>query len=87
MRSRATCGDVRADVLYVPHHGAYEPVLGEFVRAVKPDHAVISGKRPEPAEHEKVRRLFTGTWLYETYRDGTIHLRATQGGWRARLSR
>ena len=80
----ATHDDLRAEVLYVPHHGAYEPVLPEFVRAVKPSYAVISDDRGDAAAQKKVAALFKGAWLYQTFVDGNIRLDTTPTGWRAR---
>jgi beta-lactamase superfamily II metal-dependent hydrolase len=83
----ATQADLRAEVLYVPHHGASEPVLPEFVRAVRPTHAVISGEERDPAELATVQALFKGAWLANTFFDGTVQLRATADGWRAKTRR
>ncbi len=82
----ATHRDLRADVLYVPHHGADEPGLPEFVRAVKPSYAVISGDRGDTAARKKVAALFKGAWLYQTFLDGNIHLDTRPDGWRARTA-
>jgi len=83
----ATCDDLRADVLYVPHHGADEPVLPELIAAVAPEVAIVSAARYERDEREKTARLFGGIRLYFTFRDGTITLRSGPGGWSAETER
>lgn len=80
----ATQADLRSEVLYVPHHGAKEPVLAELVRAVGASHAVISGDRADT--QPEVIRLFRGALLYRTYADGTITLRSTGAGYSASSS-
>ena len=75
--------DIEADVLYVPHHGADEPVLAEFVRAVRPKIAVISDAQWSPGsrESESEIKALKNTPTYRTSRDGTITLQAISTGW------
>jgi competence protein ComEC len=77
--------ELDSEVLYVPHHGAEEPVLAEFVRTVDPDVAVISADREDTTP--AVLELFQGVRLYQTYEDGTVTLRADERGWRAEAAR
>ncbi|MFH1731371.1 MAG: DNA internalization-related competence protein ComEC/Rec2 [Planctomycetota bacterium] len=74
--------DLRADVLYVPHHGVNEPVLAEFVGAVRPKIAVISAKRKvdvitakglEVEEDDQVDKLLRGARTYRTSGSGEHH--------------
>jgi competence protein ComEC len=73
--------DLRAEVLYVPHHGADEPDLPRFLRRVNADLAVISGDRRDTARG--VLDLFEPGSLYCTFRDGDVTLTATGRGWQA----
>ena len=77
----ATGKDIAADVLYVPHHGADEPALAEFVRAVGPTIAVISDAHWSPDSGKTKIEALKHTHTYRTSRDGTITLRATSSGW------
>ncbi|MFO7898890.1 MAG: ComEC/Rec2 family competence protein [Planctomycetota bacterium] len=83
----ATQDGLAADLLYVPHHGAREPVLGEFVRAVSPRVAVISSERRSPREAEAVRHHFEGVRLYATWEHGRIRATADEDGWRVETER
>jgi competence protein ComEC len=71
--------DVRAETLYVPHHGAPEPVLAEFIRAVKPDIAVISAAGYD--RNDDVLDLLRGIPTFRTFEHGTLTLRASDEGW------
>jgi len=71
--------DLRADVLYVPHHGVNEPVLAELVRAVTPKIAVISAGQWEV--HDEVDKLLRGARTYRTSESGNITITATPSGW------
>ena len=75
--------DLEADVLYVPHHGANEPVLDEFVRAVRPKVAVVSSSRWGAGADGPLKGIRT----YRTSDDGTITLKATSAGWAARTAK
>ncbi len=75
--------NVTADILYVPHHGAEEPVLAEFVRAVAPKIAVISDARwdTDLSECGSEIKALGNIPTYRTSRDGTITVRVTDAGW------
>ncbi len=83
----ATRDDLEADLLYVPHHGADEPVLGEFVETVAPSIAVISSARRSSDELRAVQSYFEGIPLYQTWRDGSIRATATDDGWQVQTER
>ena len=71
--------ELRAGVLYVPHHGVNEPVLAEFVGAVSPKIAVISGARW--SVDDQVDELLRGARTYRTSESGNITTTATPSGW------
>ena len=75
--------NIAADILYVPHHGAEEPVLAEFVRAVAPKIAVISDAQwdTDLSESGSEIEALGNIPTYRTSRDGTITLQATSTGW------
>jgi competence protein ComEC len=77
--------ELRSEVLYVPHHGADEPELPRFLRAVDADVAVISASRRGTSD--RVLDLFADRRLYCTFRDGDVTLTATREGWRVRTER
>ncbi len=81
----ATRGDLRAEVLYVPHHGADEPVLPEFLRAVRPSIAIISGAPWESGGN--IDGLLGDIRTYRTAERGTITLTATGTGWTAQTAK
>jgi len=67
---------LRSDVLKVGHHGASDATSPEFLRVVKPSHAVISINKnnmrgyPSPDTLELLKRMNIKTYI--TYRDGII---------------
>ncbi len=63
--------ELRADVLILPHHGAWADGLGRFLDAVQPSAAVASSGRPLNAE---VRKLLQrrGIAVWSTYDDGAV---------------
>jgi competence protein ComEC len=66
--------DLRADVLFLPHHGHWEETLGRFVRAVNPRLAVAScGGRVDPRTKSLLQRLKIP--LFTTAGDGAVVLR------------
>ena len=81
----ATSDALGAEVLYVPHHGADEPVLEEFVRAVGPHIAVISGA-PWDTSDTATAALHPARVL-RTSEHGTITLTARNGVWQIRVAR
>jgi len=81
----ATRDDLRAEVLYVPHHGVDEPGLSEFIARVRPAFAVISAA---PAERDDaVLGLLRGARTYRTFESGDIILRSSPAGWTAETER
>ncbi len=83
----ATSSELRAEVLYVPHHGAKEPVLDEFIQAVSPHYAVVSNERPEKNEWREVKRLLGGARVYHTFDRGNVEFISTGSGWLVRTER
>jgi competence protein ComEC len=69
--------DIRANVLKVPHHGSRYSSTIEFIRAVKPDIAVLSagpGIRGIPSD-EAINRYKAFTIpVYRTDRDGCVRV-------------
>lgn len=70
-------GDVRADVLKVPHHGSGGSSSPAFVAAVAPEIAVVSCGRENRYGHPHPRALrsYAATRLYRTDRDGNVTVR------------
>jgi competence protein ComEC len=71
--------DLHAQVLKIGHHGADDATSTDFLRAVRPETAVISTNRnnvngyPSP---ETIRRIENqGIRIYKTYEDGDIVIR------------
>jgi competence protein ComEC len=83
----ATSDDLAAEVLYVPHHGAQDPVLGDFIRAVRPEYAVISSDSVGGKGRTEARRLLPGVFVYRTFTDGTVYFRAGPSGWSVRTEK
>jgi competence protein ComEC len=68
--------NLRATVLKVPHHGAVEAAVPEFLRAVSPEWALVSASgdarmsHPSPVTIERLKAL--GTEIRRTDMDGAI---------------
>lgn len=72
--------ELRADVLILPHHGGYSPVLAEFVSAVRP-RCLIRSSVPRHGDAEaQVPALSAGREFLSTDTDGCIRVRFTREG-------
>lgn len=68
------------DVLKTPHHGRWKENLADFLAAVRPEIAVITDSKKNPADDETLDLLeTTGTSTYRTT-DGDIHILSGEGG-------
>ncbi|RMH42537.1 MAG: DNA internalization-related competence protein ComEC/Rec2 [Deltaproteobacteria bacterium] len=80
----AARGDVRADVVKVPHHGSRTSSTPAFVDAVGARHAVISCGRANrfgfPAREVVDRWAASGARVWRTDRDGTVAFRLDAAG-------
>jgi len=82
----AASADLRADVLLLPHHGAWKPALPAFVAAVAPD-VVVASAAADPAGRGEIddpsRHFFTqlraGRRFYSTARHGWVQVRFGRG--------
>jgi len=68
-------GDLRADVLVLPHHGAWAPALPEFLAAVAPRHVLASTPR---RLREELGNMLAGR-LCTTAQCGWVHVRFGRG--------
>lgn len=70
--------DLHADVLKVGHHGSMNSTTQEFLKAVRPQVAIISAGEDNPYGHpspELLERLQTaGARVSRTDRDGAVHI-------------
>jgi len=64
---------LRADVVVLPHHGAWAEGLAEFIEASAPAIVVASSGRPLD---ERVKKLFAGSGIsvWTTFKDGAVTL-------------
>ncbi len=70
-------GDIRANVLKIPHHGSRHSSTVAFIRAVRPDIAVLSagpGIRGIPSNEAIARYRAFNIPLYRTDRDGCVRV-------------
>jgi competence protein ComEC len=79
--------DLRADILILPHHGAWTKSLPEFFRTVSPDVVLLSASRgldryhtPNTARDEFVNTLRRHKQYYATPKHGWIHLTFSKEG-------
>lgn len=90
----AACPLLAADVLVLPHHGAWRDTLPAFVNAVGPKLVLASTAREPSAPQSggQAARLFyqrlTGDYeFHSTLRDGWIQVRFGRGGYQVRTMR
>jgi len=74
--------DLRANVLVMPHHGAWTKSLPEFFAAVSPSVVLLSGRRDpdrvyttDDRRREFFRTFTRGRQYYSTPRNGWVHVR------------
>lgn len=82
----AWLGDsVNSTILEVPHHGAPEPAVPEFIEAVTPDLAIVSVGYDNPYGHpsdEMLRELArVGSKIMRTDRDGAVTVKIRPPEW------
>ena len=81
-RLLAEGADLSADILILPHHGAWTRSLPEFFGAVSPDVVLLSAPRglvnryhdPAPARKQFINKLRHHKQYYTTPKHGWIHL-------------
>lgn len=79
-------GDIRAELLKVPHHGSKTSTSEELIRAVSPAMAIIScqnevGKPRGPSQEVYRRLLQRNVIVYLTSQEGAILVEANKDGW------
>jgi len=75
-------GDLRSDVLVLPHHGAVTRSTSDFIAAVDPEIVIRSGgRRTDPAV---IERIVDGRRYFDTARDGAVEVTIRQDGLSAR---
>ncbi|MBL7221479.1 MAG: hypothetical protein ISS69_15315, partial [Phycisphaerae bacterium] len=87
-RLLADGADLSADILILPHHGAWTKSLPEFFGAVSPDVVLLSAPRglvnryhePAPARKQFINKLHRHKQYYATPRHGWIHLTFSKEG-------
>ena len=72
VESALTGGNVKADVLILPHHGSATPTLGAFIAAADPSMLVQSNSYR--SESPKLLTAIAGRPRYATHRHGWIRL-------------
>jgi len=79
--------DISADILVLPHHGAWTKSLPQFVEAVAPKVVLLSSPRGlkryysnNPARDEFIERIDRTGRLYSTSRHGWIRLTFSKEG-------
>ena len=72
--------DLHADILKIPHHGAEDSFLKDFIKKVMPDYAIISINKNNIRGYpsKKVIDYLKGLniKLFTTYKDGNIHFKS-----------
>ncbi len=75
----AASDDLHADVLLLPHHGAVDKSLDEFVAAVCPEIIVNSSQRMPASRLEKLRTALPDPEILHTWRHGCISIHPQNG--------
>jgi len=73
------CGDLKADVLVLPHHGDVEETTAAFVAAVDPRYCIRSGGYRDRITDE-LAGLLRGRRFFDTARDGAVRIRISSEG-------
>jgi competence protein ComEC len=65
-------GDLKADVLVLPHHGSVDLMTEPFLRAVDPAVCIRSGGRRNAGPSGGIHSLMGDRQFYDTARDGAV---------------
>lgn len=71
-------GDIRADVLVLPHHGSVVETTAALISAVNPQVVIRSGGRPRGLR--RIRPLVENRGYHDTSRDGAVRVSIGHGG-------
>ncbi len=78
-------GDLKLDLIKVPHHGSGTSSTEEFLEKIAPKNAVISVGRKNmfnhPAEEVVERYQIHGSKLYRTDQDGMVYIKINRQGY------
>lgn len=72
-------GDLRSDLLVLPHHGSVATTTADFIHAVDPSVVIRSGGR-SPGENVSLTSLLRGRGYYDTARNGAIEVTVRKDG-------
>jgi competence protein ComEC len=73
-------GDLRADVLVLPHHGSYSPAEEDFIAAVDPKIIIRSSAYRHSGVIQQVRGLSVNRRLFTTTHDGCVTVAFPKAG-------
>jgi competence protein ComEC len=77
-------GNVKSDVLVLPHHGGVVKTTAEFIAAVNPSIVIRSGGRRAGVNHLPVEAIVQNRQYFDTSRDGAIEVTIRPDGLSAR---
>jgi len=72
-------GDIRADVLVLPHHGSVTWMTQEFVRAVDPAYCIRSSGQRDRDTTNGLLSLMAGRHYFNTADRGAVEVRVGPG--------
>lgn len=73
-------GDLRADALALPHHGAVRPATADFIRAVNPGVLIRSSHETRAGTTNNLMEIVKGLPLWSTADDGAVEWSVSQRG-------
>ena len=83
--------EIRADILKVPHHGAFSETSEKFFSSIKPEIAVVCVGKDNPYGHPSGMTIGSlercGSSVYRTDLCGDIVIHIVQGGYRVECER
>jgi competence protein ComEC len=82
LRGLLAQGNLRADVLALPHHGAVRPPTSAFLEAVAPSVAIRSSGRRAAETYTGLQAVLGGIPVYNTADVGAVEVTMTDDGYR-----
>jgi len=73
-------GNLKADVLVLPHHGSVDLMTETFLQAVDPAICIRSGSRRNTGPSGEIEDLMAGRRFYDTHRYGALTVYITEKG-------
>jgi len=73
-------GDLKVDVMILPHHGSAKTTLPAFIAATNPEYCIRSSGQPDVESHPGLFRLMEGRRYFNTADDGAVEVRMTPAG-------